>query len=91
MEQQDYANKIHLGRPWQSHWRQFDADMHQHGIEVQECAGPNGWGGPAVTVPSHLVEQVTNLTSVKLDSHAIVGANDGRGAVMLYPAPVAEV
>lgn len=55
--------------------------MTRLGIEVHECAGLNGWGGPAVTVPLDLVPEVEAATKVKLDRHV------SGDYVVLYPAP----
>jgi hypothetical protein len=51
-------------------------------LDIHECHGPAGWGGPAVTVPREKVAEIVRGTTVKLDSHG-VGEH-----VMLYPAPV---
>lgn len=81
MPSDEFAIKEHLGRPWAKHWFDFETRMRKLKLDVHECAGPNGWGGPAVTVPPERVAEVRKAARIKLDSH------DVDGQVMLYPAP----
>lgn len=79
----EFRARVHLGQPWCSHWRRFERNMHKLGLEIHECAGPGGWGGPAVTIPLAMLDRIIGATRVKLDHHAEAGDH-----VMLYPAPV---
>jgi hypothetical protein len=78
----DFAKKIHLGQYWAPHWLRFEREMKALGLEVHECAGWNGWGGPAVTVPHEKLAEVQQATRLRLDRH-----RDGDN-IVLYPAPV---
>ena len=77
-----FARREHLCRPWPRHWLRFERDMKRLGLEVHECQGPNGWGGPAVSVPEEGVGRVKHGTPVRLDRH-VAGES-----VVLYPAPI---
>lgn len=77
-----FKNKIHLGEPWSAAWRRFEGDMLSEGLTVHECAGPHGWGGPAVTVPRGQLDAVRRATTVRLEHHAV------EERVMVYPAEV---
>lgn len=80
---QDWDSRIHLGRPWSQHWRQFETDMTRLGLPVHECHGSAGWGGPAVTVPREQLGAVEKATTVKLEHHVVEPSE-----VMAYPAAI---
>lgn len=77
-----FDQREHLGLPWAEHWVEFEAHMIRLGLVVHECEGPNGWGGPAVTIPASELSRVAGATAVLLDHHR-VGDN-----IMVYPAPI---
>lgn len=79
----NFANREHLGLPWARHWVRFERDMKELGFDVHECAGPNGWGGPAVTAPRERLTEIRRATRVRLDTHDV---EDGH--VMVYPKPI---
>ena len=81
-ETEGFIAKEHLGMPWAAHWILFEREMTALGLHVHECEGPNGWGGPAVTISPERVRDIVRRTTVILDSH------DVDGSVMLYPATV---
>jgi hypothetical protein len=78
----EFRRREHLGLPWADHWNRFAADMENLGLKVHECAGPRGWGGPAVTVLRSEFASVVRGTNVLLDSH-----EEGEH-VVLYPAKI---
>ena len=80
---QSFEKKLHLGRPSAFHWLRFESDMQKIGLTVHEAHGPNGWGGPAVTVPSTMQHKIRSATRVTLDSHECLPA-----AMMFYPSTV---
>ena len=78
----DFATRLHLGQPWGTRWLRFERDMARLGLEVEECHGPNGWGGPAVPITAGTLQDVVRATDVRLEWHA-EGEN-----VVIYPATV---
>jgi len=78
----EFRRREHLGLPWADHWIRFERDMRKLHLHVHECAGPNGWGGPAVTVPRSEFAGVVRATNVRVDHH------DVGESVTLYPAKI---
>jgi hypothetical protein len=75
-----FLAREHLGRPWCTAWRRFEADMLQIGLRIHEAETPDGHGGPAVAVPRAVFPAVVRATTVKLESHEV------DDLIVAYPA-----
>lgn len=76
----EFYERLHLGQPWGATWLRFQEDMHRLGLDVHECAGAGGWGGPAVTTKLAMLPEIVAATKVEIDHHQV------GDLVMVYPA-----